>query len=283
MTNAWAHTPEPVDSDAPRATPALQLKALRKSFGPTEIIRGIDLTIQRGERHAIIGPNGAGKTTLFALLSGLIRPTSGDVLLNGETVTRLSPYERNRRGLCRSFQVTNIFPRMTVWENVRCAALWSAGEGYTFWRSVEANPALANRTDKILASIQLANRRDAVAGTLTYAEQRALEIGIAIAGGGEVILLDEPTAGMSRHETDRAVSLIRQISDRRTLLIVEHDMSVIFGLADRISVLVYGQIIATGTPDEIRASTKVKEAYLGDEALNEEGMGEEALHGEAGA
>ena len=245
---------------------ALELRGLRKSFGPTEIIRGIDLEIRRGERHAVIGPNGAGKTTLFGLISGLSVPTSGEVILKGEPVTGFPAYEMNRRGLCRSFQVTNIFPRMSVWENVRCAALWQAGERYSFWRGIEANRALAERTEQILRSIHLLDRRDIPAGTLTYAEQRALEIGITIAGGADVILLDEPTAGMSRHETDRAVDLIRQISEQRTLLIVEHDMSVVFGLADRISVLVYGQVIATGTPAEIRGNSKVKEAYLGAEA-----------------
>jgi branched-chain amino acid transport system ATP-binding protein len=252
----------------PAASPAnaLELRDLRKSFGPVEIIRGIDLEIRRGERHAIIGPNGAGKTTLFGLISGLLTPTSGDVLLHGKRVTGLPAYEINRRGLCRSFQVTNIFPRMSVWENVRCAVLWAAGERYSFFRGIDASPAIAERTEAILRSIHLMDRREMPAGVLTYAEQRALEIGITIAGGADVILLDEPTAGMSRHETDRAMDLIRQISDRRTLVIVEHDMGVVFGLADRISVLVYGEIIATGAPGEIRANAKVKEAYLGEEA-----------------
>jgi branched-chain amino acid transport system ATP-binding protein len=245
---------------------ALELRALRKSFGPAEIIRGIDLNIRRGERHAIIGPNGAGKTTLFGLISGLIPPTSGDVILNGRSISRLPAYKVNRLGLARSFQVTNIFPRMSVWENVRCAMLWAAGERYSFWRGIDADPALSERTEAVLRSINLFDRKDVPAGVLTYAEQRALEIGITIAGGADVILLDEPTAGMSRHETGRAVELIRQISDRRTLLIVEHDMSVVFGLADRVSVLVYGEIIATGTPSEIRTNAKVKEAYLGEEA-----------------
>lgn len=250
----------------PQTPNALELRKLRKSFGPTEIIRGIDLDIRRGERHAIIGPNGAGKTTLFGLISGLIVPTSGEVLLHGRPITGLPAYKINRQGLCRSFQVTNIFPRMSVWENVRCAVLWAAGERYSFLSGIEGDPGIAERTEAILRSIHLLDRREMPAGVLTYAEQRALEIGITIAGGADVILLDEPTAGMSRHETDRAVELIRQISDRRTLLIVEHDMSVVFGLADRISVLVYGEIIATGAPAEIRGSAKVKEAYLGEEA-----------------
>jgi branched-chain amino acid transport system ATP-binding protein len=245
---------------------ALELRGLRKRFGPAEIIRGIDLQIRRGERHAIIGPNGAGKTTLFGLISGLIAPDAGEVLLHGQPITRLPPYQINRRGLSRSFQVTNIFPRMTVWENVRCALLWASGERYRFLRSVEAVPAIAERTEDVLRSINLLDRKDTPAGVLTYAEQRALEIGITIAGGADVILLDEPTAGMSRHETDRAMDLIRKISERRTLVIVEHDMSVVFGLADRISVLVYGEIIRTDVPGQIRICPRVKEAYLGEGA-----------------
>jgi len=246
--------------------PALETRALRKNFGPAEIIRGVDLTIARGERHAVIGPNGAGKSTLFNLISGLLLPSAGDIRLDGVPVGGLPAYKINRRGLSRSFQVTNIFPKLSVWENVRCAVLWSKGERYTFWRSVDSNPEIAARTQQVLSEINLSARKDLPAGVLTYAEQRALEIGITMAGGASVILLDEPTAGMSHAETERAVDLIRRISEGRTLLIVEHDMSVVFGLADRISVLVYGEIIASGTPAEIRRNAKVKEAYLGEEA-----------------
>jgi branched-chain amino acid transport system ATP-binding protein len=246
--------------------PAIELQALRKSFGPTEVIRGVDLTVTTGERHAVIGPNGAGKSTLFNLASGLLAPTAGSIRLKGQDVTGLPPQLINRRGLSRSFQVTNIFHRMSVWENVRCGLLWAAGQKYSFWRNVEGLDDVNARTERILADFNLLDRREVQAGVLTYAEQRALEIAITIAGGADVILLDEPTAGMSRHETDRAVELIRRISEGRTLIIVEHDMSVVFGLADRISVLVYGEIIASGTPQEIRNSARVKEAYLGQEA-----------------
>ncbi|SDR60304.1 amino acid/amide ABC transporter ATP-binding protein 1, HAAT family [Rhizobiales bacterium GAS191] len=246
--------------------PALDIRGLRKNFGPAEIIRGIDLTIAKGERHAVIGPNGAGKTTLFALISGLIRPSAGEIHLNGEEISGLPAFEINRRGLSRSFQVTNIFPKMTVFENIRCGLLWSRGEKYAFWRSLDARRDVRERAEQVLAEIGMSARRDVQAGVLTYAEQRALEIGITIAGGADVILLDEPTAGMSHAETDRVVDLVRRISEGRTLVIVEHDMSVVFGLADRISVLVYGEIAAFGTPAEIRASPKVKEAYLGEEA-----------------
>jgi len=248
------------------AVPALEIRGLRKSFGPVEIIRGIDLTIARGERHAVIGPNGAGKSTLFNLISGLIVPSAGEVRLDGAPVSGLPAYKINRRGLSRSFQVTNIFPRMSVWENVRCAVLWARGESYSFWRMIDRNREVAERTHQVLADINLLARKDLPAGVLTYAEQRALEIGITMAGGAGVILLDEPTAGMSRAETERAVGLIRRISEGRTLLIVEHDMSVVFGLADRISVLVYGEIVAYGTPAEIRGNPRVREAYLGEEA-----------------
>jgi len=256
----------PLPAASAGAAPALQIRDLRKDFGPTQIIRGVNLTVPRGERHAVIGPNGAGKSTLFNLISGLLVPTSGEIRLDGERISGIPAYKINRRGLSRSFQVTNIFPKMSVFENVRCAVLWSRGEKYAFWRSVASNRQVAERTEQVLSEIGLAARRGIPAGVLTYAEQRALEIGITMAGGASVILLDEPTAGMSHAETERAVELIRRISEGRTLLIVEHDMSVVFGLADRISVLVYGQIIASGTPAEIRASAKVKEAYLGEEA-----------------
>jgi branched-chain amino acid transport system ATP-binding protein len=181
-------------------------------------------------------------------------------------ISGLPPYQINRRGLSRSFQVTNVFGNMSVWENLRCAVLWATGHRYAFWKNIDNLPEVRERTARILEDINLTPRRDVPAGLLTYAEQRALEIGITIAGGADVILLDEPTAGMSHAETERAVALIRRLTEGRTLLIVEHDMSVVFGLADRISVLVYGQIIASGTPEEIRGNPKVKEAYLGEEA-----------------
>jgi len=245
---------------------AIELRGVEKSFGDVAIIRNINLSVAQGERHALIGPNGAGKSTTFNLISGYMAPTSGSVLLRGEVISGLPPYQINRRGLSRSFQVTNVFANMSVWENLRCAVLWSTGQRYAFWKNIDNLPEVRDRTAQILADINLTARRDVPAGLLTYAEQRALEIGITVAGGADVILLDEPTAGMSRAETERAVALIRRLTEGRTLLIVEHDMSVVFGLADRISVLVYGQIIASGTPEEIRGNPKVREAYLGEEA-----------------
>jgi branched-chain amino acid transport system ATP-binding protein len=245
---------------------AVELRRVQKSFGNTSVIRDVNLTVVKGERHALIGPNGAGKTTLFNLISGYMIPTVGSILLRDEIVSGLPPYQINRRGLSRSFQVSNVFANMSVWENIRCALLWATGHRYTFWKNIDNLPEVRERTAQILQDINLVSQRDVPAGLLAYAEQRTLEIGITIAGGADVILLDEPTAGMSRAETERAVALIRRLTESRTLLIVEHDMSVVFGLADRISVLVYGQIIASGTPEEIRGNPKVKEAYLGEEA-----------------
>jgi len=242
---------------------ALQLMELHKRFGETPIIRGVNLDVRQGERHAVIGPNGAGKSTLFHLISGRFPVSSGQVLLKGEDITGLAPFMINRRGLSRSFQVTNIFPRLSVYENIRCAVLWSLGYRYSFWRMVEKARDARELTESVLEQINLVSRRDVLAGVLSYAEQRALEIGITIASGADVIMLDEPTAGMSLSETEYAVALIRRVSEGKTLLIVEHDMSVVFDLADRISVLVYGQVIATDTPENIRANPAVQEAYLG--------------------
>ena len=244
-------------------TAALEITNLRKSFGQAEIIRGVDLQIMPGERHAVIGPNGAGKSTLFNLITGRFPQTGGVIALHGHDLAGKAPYEINRMGLSRSFQITNIFPKMTVFENVRCSLLWSMGYRYSFWNMVARSRALNEGAEKILEQINLQRRRDLPAGLLSYAEQRALEIGITIAGGADVIMLDEPTAGMSHSETDYIVDLIRDVTVGKTLVMVEHDMGVVFGLADRISVLVYGEIIASGTPEEVRGNPRVQEAYLG--------------------
>ncbi len=245
------------------ASCAVELRDVRKSFGKSEIIRGASLAIPAGERHAVIGPNGAGKSTLFNLVSGRFEVTAGDIRLNGASTLGLTPFEINRRGLSRSFQITNIFHRLSVFENIRCAVLWSLGYKYSFWQSLAGLRDARLRAEEVLELIGLKRRHEVAAGMLTYAEQRALEIGITIAGGAKVILLDEPTAGMSRSESDHAVELIRRVTVGKTLVMVEHDMSVVFGLADRISVLVYGEVIATDTPEKIRANQKVQEAYLG--------------------
>ena len=243
--------------------PALSLDNVTKRFGMTEIIQGVDLDIQAGERHAIIGPNGAGKSTLFHLISGKHAVTDGRVYLHGADITGMAPYEISRRGLSRSFQVTNIFPKLSVFENVRTALLWARGYRYSFWHLVDRQTELNQAADAALADIGLDARRDLPAGLLSYAEQRALEIAITVAGGAEVVMLDEPTAGMSHAETSAMVDLVRRVTAGKTLVMVEHDMGVVFDLADRISVLVYGRIIASGTPDAIRANADVQEAYLG--------------------
>ena len=252
---------------------ALELKDLRKSFGKTEIIRGANLAVQPGERVAIIGPNGAGKSTLFNLISGRFEPSSGEVLLNGQRISGKKPFEINRLGLSRSFQVTNIFPKLSVFENLRCGVLWSLGYKYTFFRFLADLDDANARAEELMAMIKLDKKRDVLATNLTYAEQRALEIGITIAGGASVILLDEPTAGMSRSETSRFIGLIKEVTVGKTLLTVEHDMGVVFGLADKIAVVVYGEVIAYDTPEAVRADPRVQEAYLGSSVADQQAGG----------
>jgi branched-chain amino acid transport system ATP-binding protein len=252
---------------------ALELKDLRKSFGKTEIIRGINLAVTSGERVAIIGPNGAGKSTLFNLISGRFEPTSGDVLLNGQSINGKKPYEINRLGLSRSFQITNIFPKLSVFENLRCSVLWSLGYKYTFFKFLANLDDANDRADELMEMIKLDKKRDVLGMNLTYAEQRALEIGITIAGGAGVILLDEPTAGMSRSETTRFIKLIKDVTVGKTLLTVEHDMGVVFGLADKIAVVVYGEVIAFDVPEAVRADQRVQEAYLGSSVADQQSGG----------
>jgi len=242
---------------------ALELRDVHKRFGQTEIIRGASLQVNAGERVAIIGPNGAGKSTLFNLISGRFAPSSGEILLNGARIDGAAPHRINRQGLARSFQVSNLFTHLSVFENLRCAVLWSLGYRYAFWRFLSSLRDANERAEAVMAMLQLDRRRDVLAVNLTYAEQRALEIGLTIAGGADVLLLDEPTAGMSKSETRRFVQLIREVTAGKTLLTVEHDMGVVFGLADRIAVLVYGEVIAFDTPEAVRANPRVQEAYLG--------------------
>ena len=261
MTADTADRPVAADIAAPRV--ALELRDVRKRFGKTEIIRGASLKVDAGERVAIIGPNGAGKSTLFNLISGRFAPSSGEILLNGARIDGAPPHRINRAGLARSFQVSNLFPRLSVFENLRCALLWSLGYRYAFWRFLASLRDANERAEELMAMLHLERRRDVLAMNLTYAEQRALEIGLTIAGGADVVLLDEPTAGMSQSETRRFVQLIRDVTAGKTLLTVEHDMGVVFGLADRIAVLVYGEVIAFDTPEAVRADPRVQEAYLG--------------------
>ena len=248
---------------------SLVLTNLRKQFGKTEIIRGVDLAVNAGERVAIIGPNGAGKSTLFNLISGRFAPSSGEIHLHGQRIDGLKPFEINRQGLSRSFQITNIFPKLSVFENLRCSVLWSLGHRYSFWSFLSRLKDANELANEWMQRIHLAHKSEVLAMNLTYAEQRALEIGITMAGGADVVLLDEPTAGMSKSETERFIALIKTVTRGKTLLTVEHDMGVVFGLADKIAVLVYGEIIAFDTPDAVRSNPRVQEAYLG--SMEEQG------------
>lgn len=244
----------------------LSLRGLRKSFGDIEIIRGVDLDLFAGERHALIGPNGAGKSTVFHLISGNLTPNAGEIRFDVGPIEGMTPQRINRLGLARSFQITNIFPGLTVFENLRLAVMQRHGLQYTLWRFVDSHRAVREQTERLLEQVRLKARATSIAGELSYSEQRSMEIAMTLASDPKVILLDEPMAGMSREETQYTVNLIRELTRGRSLLIVEHDMDVVFSLSDRISVLVYGEVIATGTPEEIRRDPKVKEAYLGEEA-----------------
>lgn len=244
----------------------LTLQGVCKNFGETRIIRDVDLTIREGEKHAIIGPNGAGKSTLFHLISGRYQLSAGSIHFKNQAIHNKPAYEINRLGLARSFQVTNIFPRLNVFENIRCALLWSRGYGYSFWQLLGRQTELNDEAMHMLEQIGLTDRALIPAGELAYAQQRALELGIAVAGGADLIMLDEPVAGMSHSEAENAVELIRRITEGKTLVMVEHDMNIVFDIADRISVLVYGEVIATDSPEKIRGNPKVQEAYLGEVA-----------------
>jgi branched-chain amino acid transport system ATP-binding protein len=247
----------------------LSVRGLSKSFGAAEIIRGVDLELRAGERHALIGPNGAGKSTLFHLISGNLRPSAGEIVLDGQRIDGRSPESVNRMGLSRSFQITNIFPKLTVFENVRIAVMQRCRLQYTFWRRIERVAAIREEAEQLLERVRLQGQATTLGGEMTYSGQRSLELAMTLASDPKVVLLDEPMAGMSSEETQYTAELIRDVTAGRTLLLVEHDMDVVFALSDRISVLVHGQVIATGTPDEIRQHRGVREAYLGEESSGE--------------
>ncbi len=243
----------------------LELQGIYKDFGGLRVLFDVNLGVLEGERHAIIGPNGAGKSTLFNLITGKYHPSKGRIFLKGERITGANPFKLNRMGMARSFQITNIFRTMTVFENVRNAILSKNRIRFDMFSCLSKMDKINRQTENVLHEIGLLERKNDVAGELSYGQQRALEIGLTIATNPELILLDEPTAGMSSEETREAVKLILRVTEGKTLIIVEHDMEVVFNIADRISVLYYGQVLACGLPGEIRNDQRVKDAYLGEE------------------
>ena len=244
----------------------LSVRGLRKRFGGLVATDGVDLDVAAGETLAIIGPNGAGKTTLIAQLSGDLAPDAGAIRFAGEDVTALGAPARSHRGLARSFQVTSIFREFSALDNVALAVQAHAGHSFRFWRAARAERALREPAREVLARVGLAGRAEVVAGALAHGEQRQLEIAMALATRPRLLLLDEPVAGMGIDESQRMVQLLRTLRGTHTMVLVEHDMDVVFALADRISVMVYGRVIATGAPEAIRANAEVRRAYLGEDA-----------------
>ena len=257
--------------------PILSINNVIKSFGSSRIIDDISLIVNKGERHAIIGPNGAGKTTLFNLLTGKYRPEKGTIYFKNADITGLSPHAINRKGLARSFQITDVFPGLTVMENIRAVILAKHNIRYNFLKNVDKMTTIFNETLEILQKIGLEEKKCTLAGELSYGEQRALEIGLALASDPELILLDEPTAGMSIDETRKTILMIDQVTLGKTLIIIEHDMEVVFSLADVITVINYGKILISGPPDIIRGHPEVIEAYLGSLGNAEYNQGEHLL------
>lgn len=244
-------------------TVPLALQQICKAYGRTQILRGITLSLAAKERHAIIGPNGAGKSTLLDVISGRIAPTSGTVLLHGSPITNLPPHRIARAGLARSFQITNLFPALTVLEAMQAACLMPTGIGASPWRLLGRSSSVSKWADNVLGRVGLEGMAERKISEMAYADQRRLELGLALASDAALLVLDEPTAGLSRAEAEQMTALVRRETQDKTLIVVEHDMHVVFALADRITVLNQGRCLATGTPDEIRANAAVQEAYLG--------------------
>jgi branched-chain amino acid transport system ATP-binding protein len=246
-----------------RVSGLLEIERLTRYFGALGAVNGVSLSVAARERRAIIGPNGAGKTTLFNLITGHLVPTGGRIVFDGAPVTGLPPYAIARRGLSRSFQRTNVFPRLSVLENLRLAAAAGQPGSYRLFGSIAALPLPLRRAREIAEAVGVVERLDEPAGRLSYGEQRQLEVGIALATSPKLLLLDEPTAGMSPEETHRMTRLLMALPREMTLLIIEHDMDVVFSLADRITVLHYGEVLTEGSPDAVRADARVYEVYLG--------------------
>ena len=245
----------------------LETKDLRHDFNGLKVLFGVDLQVKEGERHAVIGPNGAGKTTLFNTITGTYKPSGGEVFFKGKNITGYKPHHLARIGMGRSFQITSTFTNLTAFQNVRLAILSKRGIRFNLFRSVDRMKDVTQETEMVLERIGLIKERNVPAGMLSYGKSRALEISMALAIDPELVLLDEFAAGMSRDETHNAVALIRKLTEGKTVVIIEHDMDVVFSIADRITVLHYGKILASGTPDEIRVNRDVKDAYLGDLAV----------------
>jgi branched-chain amino acid transport system ATP-binding protein len=245
------------------SVPLLETDGLRRSFGALQAVNGVSLAVAPRERRALIGPNGAGKTTFFNLVTGQLAPSAGRILFAGEAIAGLAPHAIARRGISRSFQRTSVFPRLTVRENLRLAAAADGRGSYDLLGSVARRPVPLARATEVAERVGLTARLDDAAGRLSYGEQRQLEIGLALATGPQLLLLDEPTAGMSPEETQAMTGLLAALPREITLLIIEHDMDVVFSLADRITVLHYGEVLAEGTVDEVRADPRVYEVYLG--------------------
>ena len=245
---------------------ALELRDIHHDFSGLQVLTWINLEVRNGERHAVIGPNGAGKSTLFNIITGRYAPRRGHVLYRGRDITGAAPHRIARLGVGRSFQIINTFPRLTVFQNVRSAVLSRWHLRLDPWSLLDRRDEVTRETNETLGMVGLLDRRDMQASALSYGQQRELEIALTVATRPDLVMLDEPTAGLNSEDTRRAVALIRQVTEGRTLVMVEHDMDVVFNLADRISVIYYGRVLATGTPDEIRGNDEVKRAYLGRKA-----------------
>ncbi|WP_186276244.1 ABC transporter permease subunit [Burkholderia gladioli] len=270
-TRSSPATINPATRIPPKPPAALELRGIAKRFGATRVLQGVDLRVEAGERHALIGPNGAGKSTLFELIAGGSRPTRGSIRLHGREIAGRAPYAIARRGLARGFQQTSVFERLSVLDNLRCAAMHAPAQRRGPLRWCRDPAALDGAARRTLEAIGLGTRGEVPAGELDYAEQRALDLGIALAGGASVFLFDEPTAGMNREQARATLALIRAATAGCTVLMIEHDIDAVFGFADRISVLVRGERIATGTPAEIRGNAAVRAAYLGTDDLDNRG------------
>jgi branched-chain amino acid transport system ATP-binding protein len=242
----------------------LHIQNIHKDFSGLEVLTGVDFTVRQGERHAVIGPNGAGKTTLFNMISGKFRPSAGAILFKGEDMSGKPPHVLNRHGMSRSFQITNVFQELSVFDNILSGVRSRSGLRYHFFKRPASDQNIIEKTERIIAEVGLTAVKDQPASSLSYGQQRAVEIGMTLSTDPELILLDEPTAGMTREETEHAIRMIDQVTAGRTLIIIEHDMEVVFSLADTISVLHYGTILVSDTPQKIRNDQRVKDAYLGE-------------------